>query len=115
MAMAMPVAHLPPLDEAQPQPPGVAWMLTDADGLQYITVLRKCKLWERLRKAREAMSDRFPLSETLWREWLTDELQNVQRCGPSQLIISLLSRTEIGTVYRTGLIGLPAHSVRKLR
>jgi hypothetical protein len=41
--------------------------------MQYIAVLRKCKMKERLRKARKAMHNRFPFSEALWLEWLGDE------------------------------------------
>ena len=41
--------------------------------LQYIGVLRKCKLRERLRTAREAMHEHYPLTEQLWLEWLQDE------------------------------------------
>ena len=39
---------------------------------QYITLLRKCKLHERLDAARRAMHDLFPLTEQLWLEWLDD-------------------------------------------
>jgi hypothetical protein len=41
--------------------------------LQYIAVLRKGKLKERLKGARRAMQERFPLTEQLWTEWLDDE------------------------------------------
>lgn len=40
---------------------------------QYIGVLRKCRLRERLRGARAAMQQQFPLSKALWLEWLDDE------------------------------------------
>ena len=43
--------------------------------MQYINLLRKCKMRERLRLAREAMHSRFPFSENLWLEWLQDELR----------------------------------------
>lgn len=36
-------------------------------------MLRKCRLRERLRAARAAMQQQFPLSEQLWLEWLDDE------------------------------------------
>ncbi len=42
--------------------------------MQYIAVLRRCKMQERLRSARRAMHTRFPFSEALWLEWLDDEL-----------------------------------------
>lgn len=41
--------------------------------LQYIGVLRKCKMRERLRTARQAMQERFPLTDDLWLDWLADE------------------------------------------
>lgn len=40
---------------------------------QYITLLRKAKLRERLKAARRAMQELFPLTEQLWVEWLDDE------------------------------------------
>ncbi len=46
--------------------------------LQYIEVLRKCKLNVQLRSAHERMSGLFPLSEQLWMEWVNDELAQVQ-------------------------------------
>lgn len=33
---------------------------------QYIEVLRRCKMGARLREARQAMHDVFPLTEQLW-------------------------------------------------
>ncbi|XP_067679944.1 squamous cell carcinoma antigen recognized by T-cells 3-like [Haliotis asinina] len=41
---------------------------------QLITALRQAGELEQLRKAREKMSEIFPLSEELWLEWLRDEL-----------------------------------------
>lgn len=41
--------------------------------MQYITILRKCKMRERLKGARREMRERFPLTEGLWMEWLEDE------------------------------------------
>lgn len=43
--------------------------------MQYIAVLRRSKMKERTRAAREAMHSRFPFGESLWLEWLQDELQ----------------------------------------
>ncbi|XP_028762841.1 squamous cell carcinoma antigen recognized by T-cells 3 [Neltuma alba] len=40
---------------------------------QYIKVLRKMGDIEKLRKAREAMNELFPLSPQMWREWTKDE------------------------------------------
>ncbi|KAK9853378.1 hypothetical protein WJX84_010588 [Apatococcus fuscideae] len=42
--------------------------------LQYIELLRRSKLTAKLRAARTAMQERFPLTETLWLEWLEDEV-----------------------------------------
>jgi hypothetical protein len=42
--------------------------------LQYISLLRKWKMKARVKSARQAMYARFPLAETLWREWLDDEI-----------------------------------------
>ena len=41
--------------------------------LQYVNLLRKCNLREKLRIARESMQERYPLTEQLWLEWLHDE------------------------------------------
>ena len=42
--------------------------------MQYISILRKCKMRARLTTARTAMHSKFPLSEPLWIEWLDDEI-----------------------------------------
>ena len=44
--------------------------------VQFIDVLRRCRMKERLREARRAMQARFPLSEALWLDWVTDELED---------------------------------------
>ncbi|KAJ7967924.1 squamous cell carcinoma antigen recognized by T-cells 3-like [Quillaja saponaria] len=41
--------------------------------VQYIKLLRKAGDIEKLRRAREAMSELFPLSPTMWQEWTKDE------------------------------------------
>ena len=46
--------------------------------MQYIALLRKSKMRERTRAAREGMHSRFPFSEGLWLEWLQDELKESQ-------------------------------------
>ena len=43
--------------------------------VQYIALLRECNMRERTRTAREAMHSRFPFSESIWLEWLQDELR----------------------------------------
>lgn len=45
--------------------------------VQFIDVLRRCKMMERLREVRRAMHERFPLSESLWLDWITDELESI--------------------------------------
>ena len=45
--------------------------------VQFIDVLRRCKMKERLREVRKAMQARFPLSESLWLDWILDELDSV--------------------------------------
>lgn len=56
---------LPVLGPSSPQP------------LQFIDVLRRCKMRERLREARATMHRLFPLSESLWLDWVGDELEGV--------------------------------------
>lgn len=46
--------------------------------VQFIQVLRRCNMKERLREVRRAMQSRFPLSEALWLDWITDEMDAVQ-------------------------------------
>ncbi|KAI8109130.1 hypothetical protein M9435_005544 [Picochlorum sp. BPE23] len=41
--------------------------------VEFIAVLRRCKMMERLRDARRNMHQHFPLSERMWLEWLEDE------------------------------------------
>lgn len=45
--------------------------------VQFIDVLRRCKMTERLREVRRGMHARFPLSESLWLDWITDELEAI--------------------------------------
>ena len=45
--------------------------------VQFIDVLRRCKMTERLREVRRGMHARFPLSESLWLDWITDELESI--------------------------------------
>ncbi|KAL2964329.1 hypothetical protein AAZX31_16G000600 [Glycine max] len=42
--------------------------------LQYITLLRRMGDVDKLSRAREAMSELFPLSPAIWRQWIKDEL-----------------------------------------
>ncbi|GAB4820618.1 hypothetical protein N2152v2_007664 [Parachlorella kessleri] len=45
--------------------------------VQYLEVLRRCGMKERLREARHAMAALFPLSESLWLDWVGDELEGL--------------------------------------
>ncbi len=45
--------------------------------VQLIHVLRRCNMRQRLQEARYAMRDCFPLSESLWLDWISDELDAV--------------------------------------
>jgi hypothetical protein len=53
--------------------------------LQYIAVLRKGRLKERLKGARRSMQERFPLIEQLWTEWLDDEMSASSPAEMTQL------------------------------
>ncbi|CAL5380029.1 unnamed protein product [Camellia sinensis] len=61
--------------------------------VQYIRVLRKKGDIEKLRKAREAMSELFPLSPAMWQEWAKDEtsLSSGVITMESLVVIGLLS------------------------
>lgn len=41
--------------------------------VEFIAVLRRCNMMERLRDARRNMHEHFPMSERMWLEWLEDE------------------------------------------
>ena len=49
-----------------------------ASHAKLVRLLRDANLRERLRDAREAMSSRFPLNETQWREWIADEVRHTK-------------------------------------
>lgn len=53
--------------------------------VQYITLLRKAKLRERLKAARRTMQEVFPLTEQLWVEWLDDEAPSTSCAGMMKL------------------------------
>lgn len=42
--------------------------------VKYISALRKEGELEKLRVAREAMSELFPLTAAMWQEWIKDEI-----------------------------------------
>eukprot|EP00798_Chlamydomonas_sp_ICE-L_P021550 gene21550-28543_t len=60
--------------------------------IEYIALLRKCRLRERLCEAHEKMADHFPLSEQLWTEWVNDELKHVESTEDVQRIQKLFGR-----------------------
>ncbi|XP_057742435.1 uncharacterized protein LOC130960918 [Arachis stenosperma] len=60
---------------------------------QYIKLLRKMGDVEKLRAAREAMSELFPLSPAMWQEWIKDELSlNTDSQDSSSVIVKLYER-----------------------
>lgn len=46
--------------------------------MQFIALLRKNKLRQRLRAARQHLHELFPMSEQLWLDWVNDELEAVK-------------------------------------
>lgn len=54
--------------------------------LQYVSVLRKCKLREKLRSARQSMQERYPLTESLWLEWLEDEVATLDQTKAADIL-----------------------------
>ena len=60
--------------------------------LQYIRVLRKCKLREKLRAAREAMHKHYPMTEQLWLEWLQDEMISSESAASKKQIDQLFQK-----------------------
>lgn len=43
--------------------------------VKYVSLLRRCGMKERLRDARHAMHELFPMSESMWLEWIHDEME----------------------------------------
>ncbi|CAK9177692.1 unnamed protein product [Ilex paraguariensis] len=60
--------------------------------VQYIKALRKQGDLEKLRKAREAMSELFPLSPEMWQEWAKDEASLSSRSEDFPAIEKLYER-----------------------
>ncbi|GAB2236082.1 hypothetical protein Droror1_Dr00027817 [Drosera rotundifolia] len=54
--------------------------------VQYIKLLRKMGELEKLRQARETMSQVFPLSPEMWREWATDETSLLAGSGRAEAV-----------------------------
>jgi hypothetical protein len=59
---------------------------------KYIELLRKCRLRERLRAARERMHGVFPLNERQWLAWLGDEMDAARAPGDLERIRALYGR-----------------------
>ncbi|KAK9813405.1 hypothetical protein WJX73_006344 [Symbiochloris irregularis] len=57
--------------------------------LQYIELLRNCKMAQRLKTARRAMQKLFPLSEDIWLQWLEDEQVVAQAAAKQQQMTEL--------------------------
>lgn len=60
--------------------------------MQHISLLRQTSLRQRLREARSAMADLFPLTETMWSEWIADELEMVEDHADMERIKQLTAR-----------------------
>lgn len=60
--------------------------------VEYITILRKCGLLEKLRSARETMSSLFPLSPGMWQEWAQDEARLVSSDEDAAAVENLYER-----------------------
>ena len=70
----------------------LAWLFSASFSSQYVTLLRKCGLRERLREGHERMASLFPLSEQLWSDWVNDELAQVQGHEDVHRIQALFAR-----------------------
>jgi hypothetical protein len=44
--------------------------------LEYLALLRTCRMQERLKDARRSMHEIFPMQENMWLEWIHDEIEN---------------------------------------
>ena len=60
--------------------------------LQYIGLLRKCNLRQKLRIAREAMHEHYPLTEQLWLEWIQDEMGSADSVATKKQIDQLFQK-----------------------
>lgn len=46
--------------------------------LEYVALLRTCRMQERLKDARRCMHETFPMQEDMWLEWIHDEIENAE-------------------------------------
>ncbi|KAL2342286.1 hypothetical protein Fmac_010226 [Flemingia macrophylla] len=63
--------------------------------LQYIALLRRTGDVDQLARAREAMSEPFPLSPTMWRQWIKDEL-SINTASRPEVFSTILNLYERG-------------------
>jgi len=57
-----------------------------------IEALRNCGELEKLRDARKEMSSKFPLTETLWKDWLTDEEKYAESNEDHEYLASIFEK-----------------------
>ncbi|XP_063971619.1 squamous cell carcinoma antigen recognized by T-cells 3-like isoform X1 [Lytechinus pictus] len=60
--------------------------------LKLITILRQAGELEKLRKARQNMSELFPLTGELWMQWIQDELKLMESGDDRQKVMELFDR-----------------------
>ncbi|KAK3268088.1 hypothetical protein CYMTET_23386, partial [Cymbomonas tetramitiformis] len=60
--------------------------------IKYISAVRHCGLRERLRTARHTMAETFPLKESLWKEWIYDEMQQAKSGEDLSLIETIFEK-----------------------
>lgn len=91
-------ARLPPVAACRQRPMPPLPLLTHAVVFfspslpQYIEALRRCRMSQQLREARAAMHAAFPLSESLWFHWLSDEVSEGRGSSTEASCLLLLHR-----------------------
>ena len=61
--------------------------------VQYVTLLRACRLREKLREARVAFHEAYPLTEALWLEWIEDESEALETMEDVERLEALLGES----------------------
>ena len=61
--------------------------------VRYVALLRACGLREKLREARQAFHDAFPLTETMWLEWIEDESAALETVEDVERLEALLGES----------------------
>lgn len=83
----------PPLTPSVPaSSPAMDTKLQTPYILQLINALKRCKLRARLAEARSRMQASFPLSETLWMEWINDSMAHITSAEDAQALKQLFQR-----------------------